>query len=129
MSATEAELELDKTKDNTQTRSLLDDIADMIKDPSSTATNDSNNNMSSLLDMEFDFSSDSSNLFGLDIFNTSSNDISSKRGTALYNEAKKRCKTVLNRCKDAGGTESQIAGNYELAIDKDCMAYEQGLEN
>lgn len=128
MSATEAELELDKTKDNTQTRSLLDDIADMIKDPSSTATNDSNNNMSSLLDMEFDFSSDSSNLFGLDIFNTSSNDISSKRGTALYNEAKKRCKTVLNRCKDAGGTESQISGNYELAIDKDCMAYEQGLE-
>ena len=127
MSATEAELELDKTKDTTQTRSLLDDIAEMIKDPTSATTSDSNN-VSSLLDMDLDFSADSSNLFGLDIFNTSSSDISSKRGTALYNEAKKRCKTVLNRCKDAGGTESQISGNYDLAIDKDCMAYEQGLE-
>ena len=35
---------------------------------------------------------------------------------------------MLNRCKDAGGTESQISGNYELAIDKDCLAYEQGLD-
>ncbi|MBO7042515.1 MAG: hypothetical protein J6W08_01460 [Alphaproteobacteria bacterium] len=126
MSATEAELELSKTKDNTQTRSMLDDIADMIKDPTASVTTTSNN--SSLLELDFDFSSDSADLFSLDLFNSSSNDIASKRGTALYNEAKKRCKAVLNRCKDAGGTESQISGNYELAIDKDCLAYEQGLD-
>ena len=126
MSATEAELELSKTKDNTKTRSILDDIADMIKDPTaSTVLNGSTTD--SLLDLDLDFSSDSSDLFSLDLFN-SSNDISSKRGTALYNEAKKRCKTVLNRCKDAGGTENQISGNYDLAIAKDCIAYEQGLE-
>ncbi len=128
MSATEAELELSKNKDNTETRSMLDDIADMIKDPTASTTTNATNGISSLLDMEFDFSSDSSDLFGLDIFNSSANDISSKRGTALYNEAKKRCKTVLNRCKEAGGTESQISGNYDLAISKDCLAYEQGLE-
>ena len=35
MSATEAELEIGKTKDSTQTRSMLDDIAEMLKDPTS----------------------------------------------------------------------------------------------
>ncbi len=128
MSATEAELEMSKTKDSTQTRSMLDDIAEMLKDPTSSTTLTSSTTADSLLDMDLDFSSDSSDLFSLDIFNTSNTDISSKRGKALYNEAKKRCKTVLNRCKDAGGTESQISGNYDLAIDKDCVAYEQGLE-
>ncbi len=128
MSATEAELEMGKTKDNTQTRSMLDDIADMIKDPTSSTTLTSSSTSDSLLDMDFDFSSDSSDMFSLDMFgSSSSNDISSKRGKALYNEAKKRCKTVLDRCKDAGGTEDQISGNYDLAIDKDCVAYEQGL--
>ena len=126
MSATEAELEMNKTKDNTRTRSMLEDIADMIKDPTASTTLTGSSTSDSLLDMDFDFSSDSSDMFSLDMFGGSS-DISSKRGTALYNEAKKRCKTVLNRCKDAGGTESQISGNYDLAIDKDCVAYEQGL--
>lgn len=125
MSETEAETVMSKTKDTTQTRSLLDDIADMIKDPTSSITTNSGNS-DSLLDMELDFSSDSSDLFSLDMFNNSNN-ISSKRGTALYNEAKKRCKSVLNRCKDAGGTENQIVANYDLAIDKDCITYEQGL--
>ena len=127
MSATEAELEMGKTKDNTKTRSMLDDIADMIKDPTA-ATTLTASNSDSLLNMEFDFSSDSSDLFSLDLFNNNANDISSKRGTALYKEATKRCKSVLNQCKDAGGTESQITGNYDLAIAKDCIAYEQGLE-
>ena len=127
MSATEAELEMGKTKDSTQTRSMLDDIAEMLKDPTSSTTLTSSTTSDSLLDMDLDFSSDSSDLFSLDIFNASNTDISSKRGKALYAEAKKRCKTVLNRCKDAGGTENQISGNYDLAIDKDCVAYEQGL--
>lgn len=127
MNATEAELELSKTKDNTQTRSMLDDIAEMIKDPTSSSAYSYSANGDSLLDMEFDFSSDSSDLFGLDLF-SQSNDIASKRGKDLYKEATKRCKVVLNQCKDAGATESQITGNYDLAIIKDCAAYEQGLE-
>ena len=129
MNATEAELAMSKTKDNTQTRSMLDDIADMIKDPTAaSSTSLYSDSQTNLLDMDFDFSSDSSDLFGLELFSSNSNDISSKRGKDLYKEATKRCKTVLNQCKDAGGTESQIVGNYDLAIDKDCIAYEQGLE-
>jgi len=128
MSATEAELEMGKTQDSTQTRSMLDDIAEMIKDPTSSTSLTGITTADSLLDMDLDFSADSSDVFSLDMFTASGGDISSKRGKALYNEAKKRCKTVLNRCKDAGGTEEQISGNYDLAIDKDCVAYEQGLE-
>lgn len=132
MSATEAELEMGKTTDSTQTRSMLDDIAEMIKDPTANTTLSGTSlsgtmSVDSLLDMDFDFSSDSSDIFSLDLFTQNGGDISSKRGRALYNEAKKRCKTVLNRCKDAGGTEEQISGNYDLAIDKDCLSYEQGL--
>ena len=125
MNATDAELELSKTKDNTETRSMLDDIADMIKDPSSKTVSYSANG-DWLLDMDLDFSSDSTDLFGLELFN-SSNDISAKRGKDLYKEATKRCKTVLKRCQDAGATETQITGNYDLAITKDCAEYEQGL--
>jgi len=129
MNETEAELAMSKTKDTSETRSMLDDIANMIKDPTSaSSTSLYSDNSTSLLDMEFDFSSDSTDLFGLDLFSTNAGDISSKRGKELYREATKRCKTVLNQCKEAGGTESQITGNYDLAIDKDCIAYEQGLE-
>jgi len=128
MNATEAEVAMSKTKDTTQTRNMLDDIAEMIKDPSSSSSYSysSSVDLSGLLDMEFDFSDDS-DLFGLDLFSTSK-DISSKRGKELYKEATKRCKSVLNQCKDAGGTADQITGNYDLAIDKDCIEYEQGLE-
>lgn len=128
MNATEAELAMGKNKDTTLTRSMLDNIAEMIKDPTSSTVLTEGTTADSLLDMDFDFSSDASDIFSLEMFTTSGGDISSKRGKALYSEAKKRCKTVLNRCKDAGGTEEQISGNYDLAIDKDCVAYEQGLE-
>ncbi len=129
MSETEAEQAMSRTRDNTTNRSMLEDIADMIKDPTASTvsyTQTSNGNM--MLDMDMDFSSDSGDMFGLDMFNNSSSDISNKRGRELYKEATKRCKSVLNSCKDAGGTEAQITGNYDLAIDKDCIAYEQGLE-
>ncbi len=128
MSATEAELAMSKTQDTTQTRSMLDDIAEMIKDPTSSTVLTGSTTADSLLDMDLDFSADAADIFSLDMFMASGTDISSKRGKALYSEAKKRCKTVLSRCKDAGGTEKQISGNYDLAIDKDCVAYEQGLE-
>lgn len=128
MSETEAEQAMSKTRDNTTNRSMLEDIADMIKDPTASGvsyTTTSSGNI--MLDMDMDFSSDS-DMFGLDMFNNSSSDISNKRGRDLYKEATKRCKSVLNSCKEAGGTEAQITGNYDLAIDKDCIAYEQGLE-
>lgn len=130
MSETEAEQVMSKTRDNTKTRSMLEDIADMIQNPTSSASTfvASNNGGTSMLDMDFDFSSDSMDL-GMDLFGGSkTSDISNKRGKDLYNEAVKRCKNILNACEDAGGSPSLISGNYDLAIDKDCAAYEQGLD-
>ncbi len=127
MSETEAETAMKQTRDTSENRSLLDDIADMIKDPSAKSSTDIDSVLG--LDMDLDFSNDSSEIFGLGISITgSSNDIAKKRGSDLYREATKRCKSVLSSCKDAGGTESQITGNYDLAIDRDCIAYEAGLE-
>ena len=130
MSETEAEDALSKTKDNTENRSLLDKIASMIEDPESSSSSLlSSVDTSGILDMNMDFSSDSNEILGLGIsLSGNSNDIAKKRGADLYREATKRCKSVLNSCKEAGGIESQITGNYDLAIDKDCIAYEQGLD-
>ena len=126
MTATEAEETLSGQTDTTETRNMLQEIENMIKDPV-TSTSYSSDTYSGL-DLDLDFSSEASDLFSLDFLsNDSSSSFSNLRGTDLYSAAKKRCKTVLNQCKDAGATSQQITGNYDLAIDKDCIAYEQGL--
>jgi len=129
MSETEAEEELSDTKDTSETRSMLEDIANLIQDPSISSSTKTNtiSSSSNMMDMDLDFSS--TDMFDLSFLggNDSSKSISNMRGKELYNEATKRCKNVLSKCKEAGGTEDQITGNYDLAIDKDCINYEQGL--
>ena len=127
MTATEAEDVLDGTKDTTESRNMLDEIEDLIKNPTS-ATSYSGDTYSGLdLDIDFSTDSSSSDLFGLDSLSSSSSSFSNLRGKELYNAAKKRCNSVLTQCKGAGATVNQITGNYDLAIDKDCIAYEKGL--
>ncbi len=125
MSATEAEQALSGKKDTTESRNMLDAIEKLIKNPTGTTTNSGTS--SSLLDMDLDFSGQPVDIFNLDLFGTGSGSFSNLRGTELYNAAKKRCNTVLNQCKGVGATTQQITGNYDLAIDKDCIAYEAGL--
>lgn len=125
MNATEAEVALDGQKDTTETRNMLEDIEKMIKDPTASYSSAAENSFG--LDMDLDFSDDVSDIFSLDFLNTNSSSFSNLRGTDLYNAAKKRCNTILNQCVAAGATSKQITGNYDLAIDKDCIAYEQGL--
>ena len=130
MSATEAEEVMSETTDTTESRSMLEAIEKMIKDPTTTSSSGSVSSDSyGLLDLNLDFSStDGSDLFNLDFLTgNSSSSFSSLRGTDLYNAAKKRCNTVISQCKEVGATAQQITGNYDLAIDKDCIAYEQGL--
>lgn len=125
MNATEAEEALSGTTDTTETRNMLEEIEKLIRDPSS-ATSYSADTYSGL-DMSLDFSSDTLDIFNLDFLNTNTSSFSNLRGTELYNAAKKRCNSVLTQCKEVGATTQQITGNYDLAIDKDCIAYEQGL--
>lgn len=127
MTETEAEEALSGATDTSETRGMLEDIEDLIRNPTSTSVYSSSSSSNFGLDMDLDFSSDTGEMFSLDFLNTDDGSFSNLRGTALYNAAKKRCSTVLNQCKDAGATATQITGNYELAIDKDCIAYEQGL--
>ena len=125
MNETEAEEALSGAVDNTETRNMLDEIEKLIKDPTSSTSYSSNTYTG--LDMNLDFSSEMSDIFSLDFLNTNTTSFSNLRGTDLYNAAKKRCNTVLTQCKEAGANVDQITGNYDLAIDKDCIAYEQGL--
>ena len=127
LTETEAEEVLSGQKDTTETRSMLADIEKLIKDPTNTSASYSEGSFG--LDMNLDFSAESADMFSLDFLNLDSNSsFSNLRGTDLYNAAKRRCTTILNQCKQAGGTSSQITGNYDLAIDKDCIAYETGLK-
>lgn len=127
MEETEAEEVLSSTKDTSETRSVLEEIEDMIRDPVSSSANYTENETFGL-DMNLDFSSDDSDMFSLDFLTgNSSSSMANLRGAELYKAAKKRCNTVLTQCNEAGATSTQITGNYDLAIDKDCVAYEQGL--
>lgn len=130
MTETEAEEALSGQKDKSETRNMLSEIEDLIANPTIEATGTfSSNSMLGGLDMtDLNFSTDSANLFSLDFLNTdTTSSFSNLRGSELYNAAKSRCRTILTQCKEAGATPNQIIGNYDLAIDKDCIAYEQGL--
>lgn len=129
MSATEAEEAMSGKRDTTESRSMLAEIEKMIKDPTTSSSYSSGSDSSSLLDMDLDFSaSDVSDIFSLDFLGDGgTNSIAKLRGASLYNAAKKRCNTIISQCKDMGATADQITGNYDLAIDKDCIAYESGL--
>ena len=126
MNETEAEEALTGSSDTSETRSMLEEIEDLIRDPQISASSYSEG-ASFGLDLDLDFSSDASDIFSLDFLGGDTSSFSNLRGAELYKAAKKRCSTVINQCKNAGATANQITGNYDLAIDKDCVAYEQGL--
>ncbi len=127
MNETEAEEALSGAKDTSETRNMLEEIEALIRDPSSASYSYSSNSTSFGLDMDLDFSSNVADLFSLDFLNMGTTSFSNLRGTDLYNAAKNRCRTVLNNCEAAGANIDQITANYDLAIDKDCIAYEAGL--
>ncbi len=128
MSATEAEEAMTDITDTTENRMLLSRIEQMIKDPKTTSSSSYAVDSYGLLDIDLDFSSeDLSDMFSLDFLSGANNGFSNLRGGELYKAAKRRCETVIKQCRDVGATGDQITGNYDLAIDKDCIAYEQGL--
>lgn len=130
MSATEAEEAMSGKTDTTESRNMLAEIEKMIKDPTTVSSSYSGGSDSyGLLDIDMDFgASDAADIFSLDFLtNSNSSSFSNLRGANLYNAAKKRCAPIISQCKEIGATSDQITGNYELAIDKDCIAYEQGL--
>ncbi len=129
---TEAELEMQKTSDNTQLKNSLDKIKAMIVDvkPGTASTSSSSSGLSFDLSGLLDFSIDSTG-FDLSSFLGMSNNtdsISNQRGEQLYKTAAARCKAaVLNSCSAQGVDVSVITNSYDLEIDKACIAYERSL--
>lgn len=123
MKETEAEAVLGSVDDRTQSRQMLEEIERLIISP----TGDfGGGTSSSSLDFELDFSS--GDAFSLDGLFGNSNSFANMRGTELYNAAKKKCSPILARCATKKSDQSVISGQYDIEIDKACIAYEAGLK-
>ena len=128
---TAAEDQMQSSSDNTQLKSDLDKIKNLIVDVKTGSASSTETGMSFDLSGLLDFSVDStgfdlSSLFGGGQANTSS--ISNQRGEQLYKTATARCKAaVLSDCQSQGVDISIITNAYDLEIDKQCLAYERKL--
>jgi len=127
MSATEAEMAMQGMRDDTMNRRMLSQIEELIRSPQS-FNSMSNESFGLDMDIDFNISGDVSEMFSLDGIFGSGGSFANLRGVQLYNAAKRRCDNVLNACRRAGANVAQITGRYEIEIDRDCVAYEQGLE-
>ena len=126
MKETEAETVLSSTKDTTQSRNMLEQIEDIIESPTSNSFTSSSSS-SGNLDFELDFSGDASS-FDLDSMLGNNTSFANMRGTDLYNAAKKKCSSILSRCTNKKADQNIISGQYDVEIDKACIAYEAGLQ-
>jgi hypothetical protein len=124
MKETEAEQTLQTTRDNTQSRNMLEQIESLIRSPENFVSESSGNTID-FSDLTFDPNADPLDMFNL-TGNTNSS-FSNLRGTELYNAAKQRCQNLLNSCGSRGANVSQVQGRYDMEIDKDCINYEKGL--
>ncbi len=125
---TEAELEMQTTKDTSQLKDMLDEIKDMIVDvkTGSTSSNSLSLDLSGLLEFTIDSTGfDLTSFFGM---TNNTDSISNQRGEQLYKTASARCKSaVLNSCAAQGVDITVITNSYDLEIDKACIAYERSL--
>lgn len=129
-SQTVAEEEMQGKSDNSQIKTQLDKIYDMVVDvkPGTATTTDSTVRLD--LGNLLDFTIDSTSFDFLSMFNTqeSSASISNQRGEQLYKTAAARCKaSVIDVCRSQGVETSVITNAYDLEIDKACIAYEAFL--
>ena len=129
-SETEAELAMKSNSDTSQLKTSLDAIKKKIVDVSSGKTSSNLTDgitfdLSGLLTTDFS----SNTFFDLTTFLGGNNSkVNSQRGTALFNTATQRCKTaVLNSCVSQGIDSKVITNSYDLAIDKQCIEYENSL--
>ena len=116
MSETEAESVLSTSKDITESRNMLNEIEKLVKTSDKVGTNEKG-----VLDLDFNFDEDLS----LDFLEDKKSGFANLRGLDLFNNAKKRCDSVIKRC--GGKNSEQLLMNYEVLIHKDCKVYEKAL--
>ncbi len=116
--------------DNSQIKTDLDNIREMIVDVKSARASSTTSSVSMDLSglMNFNMDSEGFDLTSLMGGSSSTSSISNQRGEQLYKTANQRCKaTVLNACEAQGVDISVITNAYDLEIDKQCIAYERSL--
>lgn len=131
---TEAELKMQSVADNSQLKTSLDKIKDMIIDvqsggASSSATSGLSFDLSGLLDFTIDSTGfDLTSFIGGFANNTTG--VSNQRGEELFKTATSQCKANVLRACTAQGVDASIVTNaYDLEIDKECIAYERSLND
>lgn len=131
---TEAELKMQSTADNSQLKTSLDKIKDMIIDvqsggASSSATSGLAFDLSGLLDFTIDSTGfDLTSFIGG--FTNNTTGVSNQRGEELFKTATNQCKANVLRACTAQGVDASIVTNaYDLEIDKECIAYERSLND
>ena len=130
---TAAEQAMQGVTDNSQIKTQLDKIYDMmvdVKPGTATATDTTDTGLALDLNNLLDFTFDSTGFDLLSMFSPSeqSSSISNQRGEQLYKTAASRCKaTVLDACRSQGVDVTLITNSYDLEIDKSCVAYERSL--
>ena len=135
-SETEAESAMRGQSDNSQIKSNLDKIKNMIVEvkggTASSVTSDAGMSfdLSNLLDFTISSTGfDLSALFGTTNSNNTSS-IANQRGETLYKTASARCKAaLLNTCTAQGVDAAIITNSYDLEIDKQCIVYERSLSD
>ncbi|MDR2268800.1 MAG: hypothetical protein LBD94_01290, partial [Rickettsiales bacterium] len=118
---TAAEEALRGTSDTSELKSNLDGIQKLLIDPSSGAI--TSGSVLSLDMNSFDFN----NGFDLNSFMNNGTSIGNQRGAALFDTAKARCASVITECRKQGVDSNMLTANYDLEIDKQCIAYERAL--
>lgn len=118
---TAAEEAMRGTSDSSDLKGNLDKIQKLLIDPSSgTVTSGS---VLSLDLNSFDFN----NGFDLNSFMNEGATIGNQRGAALFETAKSRCANIITDCRKQKVDQSLVTANYDLEIDKQCIAYERAL--
>ena len=124
---TVAEEEMQGRTDNSQIKTQLDKIYEMVVDVKPGTASSTDTSISIDLNNLLDFTFDSSSFDLLSMFSTneSSASISNQRGEQLYKTAAARCKAVvLDACSGQNVDLNMVTNSYDLEIDKACVAYE-----
>ncbi|MCL2369118.1 MAG: hypothetical protein FWC83_00390, partial [Alphaproteobacteria bacterium] len=130
MSATEAEMALGGQTDRTANRELLNQIELLIRSPDETVQQ-AQTGFGLDIDINFEFGGDVMDMFNVNnMFGGGNNagSFANMRGTQLFNQAQNRCRAILDNCRRAGADMARVEAYYQMAIDRDCIAFETGLE-
>lgn len=127
-SATVGELAI--KSDTSAAAKALDEINNLLSGKSSSTTSYSGSS-NSLGVLDLDFSTDLDDIWSADdassIFSSSTQDLSTLEGTALFSSAQKQCSNLTKDNCESDAAFSMSRSSYNILITQDCNTYEKTL--